>query len=264
MTAAVRLAASNPETGRAACASENAEWWEMTQPFRHVIATNVFDASTYGRMSRAFSEIQQGRSPHTTKKLAQSTPNYDAFVLAIEAKLADVFAPLFSPGWLQSIARLFGIPFIPVIDGAMHSSRPGSRTGWIHSDYCSAWFHRPADGSTLLFPDRTKCDYFSGVLRTQGTQPIRYIRAATLIFYLNNDGWKPGDGGETELLGASRELRATPIERVPPLNNSLLIFPCSRHSYHRFVTNKIERNSIILWLHATLPVATTLFGPPTH
>ena len=126
---------------------------------------------------------------------------------------------------LSGIARLLGMPFIPMIDGALHSSAPGARTGWVHSDYCSAWFHQGRTHGDLLFPDRSQCEYFSGRLKAEGAVPRRYVRGATMIYYLANDGWAPGDGGETELLAASREFPDGPVRRVTPLNNRLLIFP---------------------------------------
>src|SRR5208337_3787 len=92
------------------------------------------------------------------------------------------------------------------IDGALHSSPKNSRTGWIHTDYCSAWFDESAeDRGGILFPDRTRCQYFDGQPKVADAKPVEYVRAATLIFYCCNDDWRAGDGGETALYAAARD-----------------------------------------------------------
>jgi hypothetical protein len=77
-----------------------------------------------------------------------------------------------------------------------------------------------------------------------------------MIYYLCNEGWSEPDGGETGLYGAAKPHDRTIASRVPPVDNTLLLFECSPHSYHRFLTNPgRRRNSIILWLHTTVDAA---------
>src|SRR5262249_26228336 len=136
-----------------------------------------------------------------------------------------------------------------------------SRTGWIHTDYCSGWFDESAARpGTIIFPDRASCGYFDGRPRMPGVQPEEYIRAGTAIFYLCNDGWQPGDGGETALYSGPRFDSASVL--VPPANNSLVLFECHPRSHHCFLTNPgRRRNSIIMWLHSTVADAETRWGP---
>jgi hypothetical protein len=245
--------------------SPGSTWWDIHSPFRHIVVENLLESSQYAELSNRFKSLRAGSDRFPGRDFRRSSEKYDALILPMDSDLSREFLPFFDAPWLISIASLIGIPFLPVVDGALHSSPPGSRTGWIHSDYCSAWFHNDStlDGG-ILFPDRSRCDYFTGKVKSGPATPRRYVRAVSLLYYLNNDDWQPGDGGETELLAASREFPRASVKRVEPLNNRLLIFPCSRHSFHRFIANRRERNSLILWMHVTPAMANTLWGPPTH
>ena len=228
---------------------------EHRRPFRHFRAQNVFPDDVYQALASRFSEIlrQSSAGVPGAYQLAQSSPNYDARILGVDDALARLFSPLFSMEAIQQIHGLMDFPFIPIVDGALHSSPVGSRTGWIHTDFCAAWFdHSIPPAGPFLYPRRDRCEYFSGELKTPGAAPRKYARAAALLFYLCNDGWRPGDGGETGLYGSQVLSSRSAVEFVPPLDNSLLLFECSPHSYHRFIHNPGRvRNSIILWIHAT-------------
>ena len=66
----------------------------------------------------------------------------------------------------------------------------------------------------------------------------------------------PATGGETGLYAAKVDREHTTIELVPPADNTLLLFECSPHSYHRFIANPgRRRNCIIIWLHASVDAA---------
>ena len=52
-----------------------------------------------------------------------------------------------------------------------------------------------------------------------------------------------------------------PAVRVPPLNNSLLVFENTPRARHAFIANqRSPRNSVILWLHRPVEQARLLFG----
>jgi Rps23 Pro-64 3,4-dihydroxylase Tpa1-like proline 4-hydroxylase len=81
-----------------------------------------------------------------------------------------------------------------------------------------------------------------------------------MIYYLNNDGWQPGDGGETALF-ATGKLGVGPFGLCPPVNNSLLLFECTPHSFHSLIANpRRARDSVILWLHSTVEDAEAKWG----
>ncbi len=232
------------------------DWWEFRSPFRHWRASSVLDPEIYDAVSAKFRlivEQTQGRGP---LRMSASTGNYDAQILALNADLAGWFSPFLEAAWIKSLHRFLRIPETHRIDAALHSSPPGSRTGWIHTDLCSAWFDEASCGDELSFANRAACDYFTGKTHTESARPKEYVRAATMIYYLCNEGWSERDGGETGLYGAAKLHDRTIVSRVPPVDNTLLLFECSPHSYHRFLTNPgRRRNSIILWLHTTVDAA---------
>lgn len=240
------------------------DWQACDAPFRHFTATGVFDAATYQALSDRFTAILETTAGKRAGvyRLRPAPGSSDGLILGLTEKLAPAFAPLFTETWLRAVATMLGLPFLPRIEGALHANPQGSRTGWIHTDCCSAWFDE--SGSTpgaLMLPPRRRCHYFTGQRIAPDARPVEYIRAATLIFYLCNDGWTPGDGGETAIYSAAQEDAGTLVRHIAPVNNSLFLFECSPHSYHRFVTNPGRaRNSIILWLHATVADAEQRWG----
>jgi 2OG-Fe(II) oxygenase superfamily len=241
--------------------STNTAWWVHERPFRHIRAENVFSKEVYDHLATAFLTMRdtpEESSPDEPKfRKAQST--YDALILPMTQRLATRFAPLFERRWIDFLANLLDLQSIPQIDGALHHIPVNSRSGWIHNDFCSGWFNRSHTGD-IVFPDRRNCDYFTGTAHSPEARPQEFIRAATMIFYLQNDEWNEGCGGETGLYAASRNGLAD-VTVAPPVNNSLLLFACSPHSYHSLVGNPgCARNSIILWLHSSLENAQMRWG----
>lgn len=241
---------------------QSIEWWEYKIPFRHLRAQSVLQPEPYQRVCAAFQSILQTTDGGDVGpyRLKRTNPKYDARMLGMTEDLSPSFDPFFSSAWLQMIAGLVGLPLLRRIDGGLHSSPVASKDGWIHTDLCSGWFDE-SSAELGIFPDRRKCDYFTGKPKTRDANPVEYVRAATMIYYLCNEGWQEGDGGETGLYGSSRMGSQTPVSFVPPIDNSALVFECSPHSYHRFIANPGRaRNSIILWLHVTVERATSIWG----
>jgi len=229
-------------------------WTQHTRPFLHYRASDLLAEDEYARLARYFVKLLRSFEQDNDSKtrFVRSSARYDARVLGVNEDLASELAPFFSATWIDNIYSLFGYDNIRYVDGALHSSLPGSRTGWIHTDLCSAWFVDEQTTSTLTFPNRSACDYFTGVSKGGSVPVIELKRAAAMIYYLCNDGWEPGDGGETALYDCPFEGTFSPPFLVQPRNNSLLLFECSPHSYHRFISNtRNTRNSIILWIHGT-------------
>jgi hypothetical protein len=241
----------------------NGRWTAYRSPFFHVRATNVFPPNTYNRLSAEFAGILEHSINGATSgpKMAKSQQAYDALILPINAQLFGGFAPVFSREWICHLAQLLGLPVTLRIDGALHHIPQGSRSGWLHTDLCSAWFDASAaiEGD-VISADGSRCNYFTGARRKTTAEPKEYVRAATMIYYLNNDDWRHGDGGETGLYSTSRS-NLGPTKLIAPENNSLILFECSPHSFHRLLRNPgSSRNSIILWLHATVEFAEARWG----
>jgi hypothetical protein len=246
---------------------ETGELWEHRSPFRHFRGMNVLPRSQFSTLESEFQKILESSEldPSGKYRMSRGAANYDAFMLPMDTTLASKFYPLFSESFIGSLHDLIGLPFLNRIDGAVHSSPQGSRTGWIHTDHCSAWFDKSVEThGDFQFPDRNRVTYFDGRLKAQGALPVEYVRAATMIFYCCNAGWKRGDGGETALY-ATPKFSMADEDLVPPLSNTFLLFECSPHSYHRFITNPGRpRNSIILWLHSTPEHVESRWGASAH
>jgi hypothetical protein len=236
------------------------EWCVYQRPFRHIRAERVFRTDVYQSLEGAFLSLMSAKEINADGEPGfGQRAGYDALILGLRQNLASHFVPLFERRWIDFLAGLVDLPALPQIDGALHHIPVNSRSGWIHNDFCSGWFDAKGTGNTV-FPDRTECDYFTGTPKSPDAQPQEFIRAATMIFYLQNDGWKDGCGGETGLYACSRaglgEMCA-----VAPANNSLLLFECSPHSYHSLIANPgSQRNSIILWLHSSVENAQSRWG----
>lgn len=234
-------------------------------PFTHIYATDVFSAEIYKRLSQEFAAIVDrtlagaGSGP----KMFKSGTNYDALILAISSSLSDRFAPIFTHQWQEIVSQLLNLPFTERVDGALHHIPRGSRSGWLHTDLCSGWFNVAATSLTdheIIFPDRSQCDYFTGEPRNPGAKPEQYVRAASMIYYLNNDGWSEGDGGETELYSTARS-DVGPKKAIAPKNNTVVIFECTPHSFHRLLANPgRHRNSIVVWFHTTTEFGQSRWG----
>ena len=230
-----------------------ASWRERSYPFRHYVADSVLDPDQYARVAAEFSRIERGLDPDSSVRLSKSR-NYDALTFGMRASVAAGFRPLFEKHWIDQLADLVGIKAVPALDAGLHHVPQGSRSGWIHSDCCSAWFNGPVPQKQrrIVFPDRRMCDYFSGEPKHPEARPAEYVRAATMIFYLRNEGWEAGMGGETGLYAGSKASYGGEV-LVPPVDNTLVLFECSPHSYHRLIANPGKpRNSIVLWLHSTV------------
>ena len=138
---------------------------------------------------------------------------------------------------------------------------PGGPTGFLHNDFNPVWFPRATDGDDRLqLPDHASCDFKTGEGTLADDAKVETIRGAVVIYYLLNDGWQPGDGGETGLFGSGTDDPAAPLGTCPPVNNSLIAFECTPFSFHAFLANHRPRTSIIMWVHRTTDEAYEKFG----
>jgi hypothetical protein len=150
------------------------------------------------------------------------------------------------------LARLFGVPATGDVNIGLHHHEPGSANGFPHNDLNPGWFPRDEDangnGIRLARPDLV--EYTTGDVRRPGIVARETVRAVACLIYLNNPPWSRGDGGSTGLYRAPSDPPNSPVAAVAPVNNSLLAFECTPHSYHGFLTNRVHpRDTIVMWLH---------------
>ncbi len=229
-------------------------WLRYEQPFRYVVATEVFqphvdtamEAEFTAWLERGVSDLPSG--PDTV--FSRAMGSYDAYCYHFTQDRAGAFDVLLSPAWCTLLARLFGVDVTRHVNLGLHHHLPGSKSGWPHSDLAPGWFaDDPPHPDHFTLSDH-RVNYHNGRIAESGTQAaVEEVRAVAALIYLANEEWRPGDGGETAVFAGNRGDHQR-VATVPPVNNSLLAFECTPFSYHTFLSNtRNVRNSVVMWLH---------------
>jgi hypothetical protein len=229
---------------------KNRRWWRRERPFTHFVATDVFVPEFYAELESAFREVLARGLSQTSASgfFKRATTGYDAYIYPFPPSISSPLAFFISRGWCDLLASLAKVAVTGDVSAALHHHEPESSDGTVHNDLNPGWFITSPREDGINPADSSSCDYKRGVPHKLGGNPIERIRALSMIFFLNNGPWRPGDGGECALYARQH----APLDEVsvPPINNSLLVFECTPYSYHRFLSNRAgSRDSIILWLH---------------
>src|SRR5262249_18313473 len=153
-------------------------------------------------------------------------------------------------------ASLFNVTGCGFINGGLHHHAVGSANGKVHSDLSYGWFVDYTSANGIRVSRHDLCRYTDGIALTSGVKPFELVRAVSMLFYLANPPWQPGDGGETGLYSSPTDDVNAPTATVPPINNSMLIFECTPYSLHSFLSNKRSvRNCVIMWIHRPIAEA---------
>lgn len=209
-------------------------------PFPHVVIDDFFKPDIYQKLCEGFNKkLQDGLSDkeYDNLKFHLFEIDYDGYVYTPSATI-DPTNPLsifYSLEWNLFFSKLFNQHTTFETAFAFHHHSPGDRTGFVHHDYTDKNFVSSSRMPNGVIPVNNK---------NKGDVVSRRIIA--LIYFLNNDGWKDGDGGET---GLYSEDKKTLLKKVAPLNNRLLAFQISHNSMHAFQQNKKNRNSFVQWFH---------------
>lgn len=232
-------------------------WSRRTHPFPHVLCESVFDEAVYQRLVSglrgALRRAEESTGPHRMS-------NYGADMVSLTVACRATVPILLERDWHDRLAAALGIEHSGEIDAGVHHHAVGSPTGWVHNDLNPGCFQEASQQGQAVISDPARCDYKTGAGLPPGMAPIERMRAALMIYYLDSE-WQPGCGGETGLYSHARQSPNEPDVRVPPRNNSMLLFECTPHSYHSFLTNtQYPRNSIVLWLHRTTAASSAKWG----
>jgi hypothetical protein len=226
-------------------------WCVYEKPFPHIRASNVFTARLYDELVAGFETVlARGLSETTEARRFSRLSGYDAYGLSFSDYLHPAFTLFVSRAWHDLVAGLFDVETTRDIRGGLHHHRTGSRDGQIHNDLNPGWFvDRPnADGVNVA--NLTLCNYFNGDTSPAAGPPRQTVRGIAMLYYLANGAWRPGDGGETGLYLRAGGPIAEADARIPPIDNTMLLFECTPWSYHTFLANpRKPRNSVIMWLH---------------
>lgn len=224
-----------------------------TWPFRYWHMRNVYEASVYEALALAMEVLVE------TNQCARKIPGYDAggagFLSSSPAPLAVFHSPA-QRDWLNS---LFGVPNTPYLSAGAHFHKRHSKSGFIHNDYNPGWF--PVSHEAIQEVRSDLCHYKTGKGPLPDHAKVQTIRGVGMIFYVGNDPWAPGDGGETGLYLHEDDPVDQPVVAIPPLNNSLFAYECTPQSWHSFITNtKSTRTNIIMWTHRLYAEAVAQHG----
>lgn len=209
-------------------------------PFPHLVIDDFLKPDAYRELSEKFDDIKSRgfiEEQWGNDYFHRFEVEYDGYVYTPLPTLdpANPLSLFFSLEWNWLFSKLFRqfTTFETTI--AFHHHPAGDRTGFVH--------HDSADK-----PFSLQMELPNGVIYGDGAPP-RYAsrRKIALLYFLNNDGWREGDGGEIGLYAADGK---SLTKKVAPLNNRLLAFQISPASMHAFQGNVRERNSIVQWFHA--------------
>jgi len=240
----------------------NCAWLRRRQPFPHIVARNVFKPDFYAALSAQLGGILGGglSDAPARGRFSRSIPGYDAYGIGLDHTTPEPAAIFLAPAWRDLMCGLFGITRTPYVFAGAHYHAVGSRDGFIHNDFNPVWFLRSCE-SCIGIPREERCAYKTGAGPAPEEEKIEVVRGAVMIIYLLNDGWRPGDGGETGLFESRQSCISEPDAACPPENNSLVAFECTPHSFHVFLSNRrLPRTSLIMWVHRPLEEAIEKYG----
>ena len=229
----------------------NRRWCAQERPFPHVRAANVFSPTMYDELVAGFETVlARGLSETNDGTRFSRLSGYDAYGLSFSERLHPAFRLFVSHAWHDLVAGLFDVETTGDIRGGLHHHRVGSRDGQVHNDLNPGWFVDRPNAEGINLANLKLCNYFNGETSPGAGRPRQTIRGIAMLYYLDNGPWRPGDGGETGLYSRSVIPVAQADLRVPPIDNTMLLFECTPWSYHAFLANpRKPRNSVIMWLH---------------
>lgn len=222
-------------------------------PFEHIVINNVFKEDINKRIRKHFDGILNrgfSQEDHDQMKFhrfpeGRVKPKSEGYRYAPQREEDSVFDIFFSMGWNLLFSNMFKEHTGRCTSITYHHHPAGDRTTAIHSDY----------GSTAAMP---QYQVFNGViLGNNGPDDIQRMpvcketRTVGLIYYLDDQVWQEGEGGET---GLYESKEGSPVKLIAPKNNRLFGFKTNPKSFHAFQQNSRPRSSIVQWFHIP-PVA---------
>jgi hypothetical protein len=231
-------------------------WIQRNRPFPHVYARDVFTAEFYQSLHEEFERIER----HHPEVFQRTMKGYDASGASISRFREGPLGVFVSREWNDLIARVAGVRTTGDVNAALHHHDPGSASGWPHNDLNPSWFAGPPPQ-----PDEVRLENSDGVgvitgEHSPGLELREVIRGVSLLFYLGNPEWEPGDGGETGLFTDVATAGRGPAVAVPPINNSMVFFECTPRTWHTFIGNRKPRNAVVMWLHRPKDEAVQRWG----
>lgn len=215
-------------------------------PFPHVVIDNFFKNDVYNDLVSYFKNcLEKGLSEEMDKDRFHPFLNlkgemaYDGYVRTPRFGENKTFDLFYTAEWNLFFSRMFKQQTDWFTSVAMHHHPAGNKTGFVHSDYASKKFLISNKLNNGVIPYEMEKD-------DKNVNLITGIRIISIIYYLNNDDWQWGDGGETAFY---KTKDGVTLKLVEPINNRLLAFQISPTSLHAFQENFKPRSSIVQWFH---------------
>ncbi len=227
----------------------------MSDPYPHVVIPDFFKPTAYENLCSVFTEAMRGglhdKRDYTLDGFHAFDIAYDGYTHSPQPTV-DPRHPLsifYSIEWNLFFSKLFNQCTTTETKVVFHYHPAGDKTGSVHHDHIerSPAISVPLSNGVIGYKPLTSISQSYTDLTRSSKQGAAPFQAIAILFYLLNDGWHEGDGGETGVYSADR---ATRLKVVPPINNTLFAFQTSLRSMHTFQTNRKNRHSIIQWLHA--------------
>jgi hypothetical protein len=234
-------------------ALQSRSWVKRDSPFSFVTARDVFRVAIYEELVKDFRAIlARGLSDSGTigNQFTRGSIAYDAYSYVLSPSEKNAFSIFMSREWHDVIAGIFGLVAPAEVSLALHHHKKGGISGRPHNDLNPGWFPDVPEGTSINVHDPKVNSYPTGKPFAAGTTTHESTRAIALLYYLDNPGWKRGDGGETGLYRSVSDAADAPAFPVAPIDNTLVAFECSPWSYHGYMENPGRpRNSLVMWLH---------------
>jgi hypothetical protein len=246
------------------------------EPFPHAFVDQVFVPEFAAELDAACAKVLAGER-------LRHFGWYDAHAWNFSEKTSGPLRVFITPEWRDMVASVLGVKVTPHVAGGIHHHDIGSANGMVHSDYNPVYFpqvdepaagrKRPPAGARSRGPagrgdlapvqlsQAGLVGYTTGVPEKRGVKIVPVARAVAFLYYLGNEPWVRGDGGETGLYRRLSDPVDQPTVAIPPHNNTLVAFECTPSSFHSFVTNRrLERNCVIAWFHRTIDDVESRWG----
>jgi hypothetical protein len=245
--------------------NESAEIFGENIPFRYSHIKNVFTEEFYEKLHSKFIELLSGGISDTFDmnkfsyfgQITKET-KYDAYSRVTDPN-CNITSIFYSNLWKNFISNLFpDIELTVNSASSFHHHKVNSTSGFLHTDWNLQNFVKD-ELPNGINPWYFQCKH-AGEPGVDNAYQV--VKSIACIYYLGNEEWNEGYGGDTGLYTHHNEnnfVKAIPYEnqipyvKIPPVNNSMVVYEISPYSYHGFIQNKkIERNAMIQWFYSNV------------
>ena len=198
------------------------------------------------RLSKGLSQEPGSELFYRSRSRANATSErYSAYVHTIGPSLPAPYAEFAGEAFWKRMQGLFSLKLTRDLFMVLHHHPPQAPEAYVHADFEQVNFQSNAEERFVNLGGNFP--YQAAPIRD--AKHYQVTRSIALIYFLDDDEWQEGDGGETRFHDPrTRQV----IGKVEPRNNRLLAFEITPRSMHSFAgRNRRVRNSVAMWLHSS-------------